>query len=248
MKPDDYRQVWESLGAIDPDWAVLTDRDKRHGGWESNLAAFYKTGERMVATLLDLLPTSITRGSALDWGSGTGRLTFALARRYERVTGVDVSAAMLRLARRRAEELGITNVTFAHSDDHVAARDYDLVLSARVLQHLPDATTVKETLSRMVKALADDGWLVVEIPTRARTIRASVQPRLRAYAILRRLGLRPSILHRCGLSGISMLTVSPVHVHAWLAEHGLVVVEQRAHVERGYEYGRYAARRMADTG
>jgi hypothetical protein len=45
-----------------------------------------------------------------------------------------------------------------------------------------------------------------------------------------------------------MLTVSPVHVHAWLAEHGLVVVEQRAHVERGYEYGRYAARRMADTG
>jgi 2-polyprenyl-3-methyl-5-hydroxy-6-metoxy-1,4-benzoquinol methylase len=202
----------------------------------------------MVAVLLDLLPAGITHGSALDWGSGTGRLTFALARRYKRVVGVDVSAAMLRLAQHRAEERGITNVSFMHSDDHLAARDYDLVLSARVLQHLPDATAVRATLCRMAEALADDGWLVVEIPARARTIRARLQPRLRAYGILRRLGILPSILHRCGLSGISMLVVSPADVHAWLAEHGLVIVAHKAHVERDHEYGRYVARRKADSG
>jgi cyclopropane fatty-acyl-phospholipid synthase-like methyltransferase len=53
--------------------------------------------------------------SILDMGSGTGRHTVALALRGYRMTGVDLSAGMLAVARQRAQAAGV-NIEFIQSD------------------------------------------------------------------------------------------------------------------------------------
>ncbi|HTY72444.1 MAG TPA: SAM-dependent methyltransferase, partial [Actinomycetes bacterium] len=75
-------EVWESLGESDPDWAVLTDQRRRNRGWENDLDAFYATGSAEIRDVLAALPAGVGRGVAVDWGSGTGRLTFALAEHF----------------------------------------------------------------------------------------------------------------------------------------------------------------------
>ncbi|GAB4569399.1 MAG: class I SAM-dependent methyltransferase [Anaerolineae bacterium] len=50
-----------------------------------------------------------TGGPLLDLGAGTGRVAVALAQAGFEVTGVDGSAAMLEIARRKAEEAGVSH-------------------------------------------------------------------------------------------------------------------------------------------
>jgi ubiquinone/menaquinone biosynthesis C-methylase UbiE len=95
-----------------------------------------ETQERVIASYLaPLAGTTI-----LDVGTGTGRAALALALRGGRVTGVDASAEMLAVARRRAAAAGI-DVTFAPGDAHALAyedRAFDGVTCLRVLMHTPD--------------------------------------------------------------------------------------------------------------
>ncbi|MXM66456.1 methyltransferase domain-containing protein [Streptomyces sp. HUCO-GS316] len=70
----------------------------------------------------------------LDIGCGTGEITREAARRAAagRVLGVDLSAAMLRVARRRAAAEGLANAEFEQVDAQVhpfAAGEFDLAVS-----------------------------------------------------------------------------------------------------------------------
>ena len=76
----------------------------------------------------------------LDVGTGTGRGALVLAARGADVTGVDASAEMLAVARRRAAAAGLT-VEFVQGDAHGLAyddRSFDVVVCLRVLMHTPD--------------------------------------------------------------------------------------------------------------
>ena len=77
--------------------------------------------------------------SILDVGTGTGRAAIALARRGGVVTGVDASAEMLAVARRRADAAQAT-VTLEQGDIHrlrFPDRAFDAVVCLRVLMHTP---------------------------------------------------------------------------------------------------------------
>jgi SAM-dependent methyltransferase len=76
----------------------------------------------------------------LDVGTGTGRAAILLALRGAVVTGVDASAEMLAVARRRAADRG-AGVTFVTGDAHGLGfedRSFDAVVCLRVLMHTPD--------------------------------------------------------------------------------------------------------------
>lgn len=76
----------------------------------------------------------------LDVGTGTGRAAIALARRGARVTGIDASAEMLAVARRRALAAQ-AEVTFQQGDAHELPYPdafFDGVVCLRVLMHTPD--------------------------------------------------------------------------------------------------------------
>ena len=100
----------------------------------------------------------------LDLGCGSGDVTFEIARRVGpdgHVTGIDMDATKLELARAAGAELGLTQIEFRSSD--VSAwqeRDaYDMVYCRFLLQHLRDPV---DLLRRMWAALRPGGALVVE--------------------------------------------------------------------------------------
>ena len=241
-----HREVWEALGSTDPDWAVLTDPDRRQGGWAPDLEAFYATGRAEVDEVLGALPADTGRARATDWGAGTGRLSLALAARFEQVTAVDVSEAMLAALSDRAAQRGVTNVRGVRLDEHHPGGDQDLVLCLLVLQHLPDRAAVLTALEAMTASLRVGGRLVVEVPDLALTARARLQPRYRAYQVLRMAGVPTGWLHRHGLSGISMVTVEVAAVRSTLQHCGATV--ELSSVVRpggGHRYVRYVARRSS---
>ncbi len=78
-------------------------------------------------------------GDVIDVGTGTGRAALVLAGAGARVTAVDASAEMLRVAKARAESLGVP-ITFLSGDAHrldFADRSFDTAVSLRVLMHTP---------------------------------------------------------------------------------------------------------------
>jgi len=144
MLRNDSDRDWETLGASDPYWAVLTD-DRFHSGnlTRENIAQFFARGEQDVASVFSAIEKCITPafrpGRALDFGCGVGRLVIPMANRCGAVVGVDVSDAMLSEARRNAERAGIVNAEFVKGDDDLSrvTGDFDFVHSYIVLQHVP---------------------------------------------------------------------------------------------------------------
>jgi len=57
-------------------------------------------------------PARFRGKDVLDIGTGNGRLAFDAARYARRVVGIDPSGDAVRVAREKAERLGLTNVTF----------------------------------------------------------------------------------------------------------------------------------------
>ena len=102
---------------------MTNDEQARY--WNSGEASHWlvheERYERMLAPFTDHLLTAAAIGRAdriVDIGCGTGSTTRAAGRvAIEGVAlGVDLSAAMLRQAARRAQEEGLTNVRFDHGD------------------------------------------------------------------------------------------------------------------------------------
>ena len=89
---------------------------------------------RRLHWLLTRLPRHSRR--ALDAGCGSGRHTQALARRFDEVIGVDISAPLIDIATRRSGP----NVHYVVSDLMAFADPdgFDLVFSSTALHHLPD--------------------------------------------------------------------------------------------------------------
>ncbi len=117
----------------DPAMAEAFD-GMRFGGPIGRLVA--DSQERVIARFL----APVDGRALLDVGTGTGRAALALAARGALVTGVDASAEMLEVARRRAAAAGLA-VTFVQGDAHgldFADRAFDAVTCLRVLMHTPD--------------------------------------------------------------------------------------------------------------
>src|SRR5258706_3969075 len=100
MKLWQTRRHWEKFARTDPLWAVLTAPGKAGNRWQ--VGEFFATGRQeadaVLARVAALYP-ALRRGHALDFGCGVGRLSQGLAPHFARVTGVDLSARMVALAR-----------------------------------------------------------------------------------------------------------------------------------------------------
>ncbi|MDN5747173.1 MAG: class I SAM-dependent methyltransferase [Pseudonocardia sp.] len=99
----------------------------------------------------------------LDVGCGVGQTTREAARLASAggVTGVDLSARMLDLARRRAEREGLHNVRFVQADAQVADLGrYDRVISRTGVMFFGDPVAAFANLAR---ALRPDGCMVLSV-------------------------------------------------------------------------------------
>ena len=87
---------------------------------------------------------------------------------------------------------------------------FDLIYSARVLQHLPSQKVIEQYVSEFARVLKSGGLLVFQIPTSI-SLRWRLQPRRRVYSLLRGLGVGKEFLyHKLGVFPMKM-THFPQH-------------------------------------
>ena len=165
MGLDRVKRVYERLGEDDPLWAVLTEDSRRGGGWDPE--EFFATGREEIAGVfdelerLDALPKA---GAALDFGCGVGRLSQALAERFQSVVGLDISSTMVRAAERYNEHgercRYLVNETERLAEIPDASQDF--VYSAIALQHSPPASQVAY-LGELLRVLKPGGIGAVQL-------------------------------------------------------------------------------------
>jgi SAM-dependent methyltransferase len=104
-------------------------------------------------------------GVCLEVGCGPGRMTAALAGRFERVLALDVSPAMLDEARKA---VSAPNVEFrlvsGESLESVEGGAADVLVCYLVLQHLPRRVVVLTYLHEFARVLAPNGRAYLQIP------------------------------------------------------------------------------------
>ena len=170
---DHIADVWSNFGDTDPFWSVLTEERWRARNMENAaiLASFYETGEGEVRRLeawmkrngLHLGPDAI----CAEYGCGVGRITHALARRFNRTVALDISPPHLEAARSRLFDQGIKNVEFVLVRDEADLDQLagaDLFYSIIVLQHNPPPIMV-DILTHAFAGLNQGGIAFFQIPT-----------------------------------------------------------------------------------
>ncbi|MFC7279844.1 class I SAM-dependent methyltransferase [Paractinoplanes rhizophilus] len=130
---------------------------------------FFRTGEEEVELTFERITSfgyEIRRASALDFGCGVGRLTQAMATRFQIVDGVDIAPSMVRQAR-ALNRHGLRCRYFlnnAHDLKAFTSNSYDFVLSLLVLQHMEPRYS-STFIGELVRVLAPGGMLVMNMPS-----------------------------------------------------------------------------------
>ena len=171
-------------------------------------------GELIAGTQARVIANMVGRvhgRSILDVGTGTGRAALMLAREGGRVTAVDASEEMLRVARQRAAD-ELVPITFLRADGHhleFEDHSFDVVVCLRVLMHAPDWVRCLAELCRVANdAVIFDYPSAVSlaaVESAWRRVQHAAGRRIEAYRVfrparveqeLRRRGFRVRAQHR----------------------------------------------------
>jgi len=174
---------------------------------------------------------SLRGKTVVDIGCGGGILSEAMARRAAHVTGADLAARPLGVARLHALETGVANVEYREIAAEALAAErpagYDVVTCMEMLEHVPDPASVVQACSTLVKP---GGW--VFFSTLNRNPKAFLFAIVGAEYLLRLLPkgtheyarfIRPSELARWGrdaglaVEGSKGMEYNPLTKRYWLS-------------------------------
>ena len=100
--------------------------------------------------------------TALDYGCGTGAMSFRLSDKLKHIIAADTSPGMLEVARRKLADSGTANVTLQqlHPGSKMAppAEPVDLIVCSMSVHHVED---LRELVADLVAQLAPGGWLAI---------------------------------------------------------------------------------------
>lgn len=135
---------------------MITDFDARAESWDD--ASKLKRAADVAAAMRRALPLSRSM-KALEYGAGTGLLSFCLRDALGQITLADSSAGMRAVAKRKIAAANAGDMRVIDLDltrDPAPAERYDLIFSMMTLHHVPDAPRV---LADFHSLLNPGGWL-----------------------------------------------------------------------------------------
>ncbi|MDX6665930.1 MAG: hypothetical protein QOG68_2136 [Solirubrobacteraceae bacterium] len=163
MPPDEQmQQFWDERAKENAFYFV----DSRLDYNDTDVERFWSDGRDDLDQLLGLVGAQIAPGDAVvDVGCGVGRLSRAAAATAGHVTGVDVSAEMVKQARELNAHLG--NVEFVQGDGRhlngVPDASADACISHVVFQHIPDPQITLGYIREMGRVLRPGGWAAFQV-------------------------------------------------------------------------------------
>ena len=161
------RATWDAL-ASDPD-AYVGDPER---------------GRSELQGLFERLGAEPRGRTCVEVGCGPGRMTAALAERFDRVLALDVSPAMLERGRAAVpdERVEFRAVSGQRLDgvEHAIA---DVLVCYLVLQHLPTRAAVLGYLAEFARVLAPQGEAFVQLPVLDDGLRAQAWRALRTALV-----------------------------------------------------------------
>lgn len=86
---------------------------------------------------------------ALDVGCGTGMFLSLLARKVKFIVGIDMSAEMLQIARKRAAGAALVQADADHLP--FAGESFDVIVSVTLLQNMPDPAFAVREFARVLR-------------------------------------------------------------------------------------------------
>jgi SAM-dependent methyltransferase len=154
------RSYWDEGARRNAVWYVDTSLNYD----EPDLDRFFETGRTIVAQALDDAPVlPAGAGLAVEIGCGLGRICRALAPRFDKVIGVDISSEMLSQARELVHD---PKVDFVQGDGVslgvLETASADLVLSFTVFQHIPSVSVICDYLTEAGRVLKPGGVFVFQ--------------------------------------------------------------------------------------
>ncbi len=191
-----------------------------NGKYKTALAFNAARTEYMIAQLASCherdpsLPDCLAGLRILDVGCGGGLISEALAKRGATVTGVDASAMSIEVARRHAQQSGLS-VDYRHClAGQLLAEDerFDVVINAEVVEHVPDQAALINECARLVKP---SGILV--LATLNRTVKSWIIAILGAEYVMRYLPV--------GTHDWKMF-VKPEELAGWVATEHFKLVDE----------------------
>ena len=130
------------------------------GVWDRMSEVYLREVDRRFAPVVEglIARAALKPGERVaDLGTGTGAVAFQaapLVGRDGRVTGIDISSDMLRLARRRATELSLKNVEFRDGRAEVIPTEesaFDVVLACLSLMYVIDRAAATREIARVLR-------------------------------------------------------------------------------------------------
>ena len=205
--------------------------------WD-RIRAMHAPDARVEAAILDLVGDQPVQ-ALLDLGAGTGRMLELLAPLAARAVGVDLSPAMLNLARARIEERALRNVQLRQGDVYappVERGAYDLIVIHQVLHFLDDPG---RALAEAAHLLRPGGRLLVV------DFEAHDEEALREHFAHRRLGFGgeeiAQLMQEAGLNLTETRRVAPgkgeagkLTVVVWLARDRRVISDDLTNSKREF--------------
>jgi len=161
------RRHWNRFGQTDPLWAILADPDKKGNRWQ--IDEFFRTGKEEVAAVMSYvrsLGIEPPKSRALDFGSGIGRLTQALAKHFEEAWGVDIAPSMIQLAEKYNRHPGLCKY-YVNTQPHLRLFEdatFGLIYTSLTLQHMRPEYA-RAYLKEFLRLLVPRGILIFQMPS-----------------------------------------------------------------------------------
>ena len=104
--------------------------------------------------------------NVIDFGCGTGRHSFALAKRGHKVTGIDFIKSFIKAAQKNVEEKSLTNVEFVSGDCRTANLNQQFELGIclyDVIGSYADPADNEQLILNLVRHIKPGGYVVISV-------------------------------------------------------------------------------------
>ena len=120
--------------------------------WDEN-PVFRERGQKIAQAIRQTVPLDSSM-SALDYGSGTGLLSFPLKDELGSILLADSSGGMLDVAAKKIAEQGVRNMTTVKLDlmvDPLPEQRFDIIFTSMTLHHVPDTDRILHIFHDLLK-------------------------------------------------------------------------------------------------